>query len=107
MQNEMPPEMRAELESRPNEHLVRVFKIPPPDGQYCFGGGRPANFIEVDWFRDEEGMMASETGRSEIKEFIEKKIYARDGSALLVMSPVAAFTIDYTAAKLPIPACRF
>ena len=55
----------------------------------------------MDWFRDEEGMMESESGRSEIREFIEQKLYAKDGTALLVMSPVASFTIDYTAAKNP------
>lgn len=96
---------QMEAEAKPNPLLVRVFKVPPPDGQYCFQG-RPAKFIEVDWFRDERGMMESEAGRSELKEFIEQKIYAKDGAALLVMSPVASFTIDYTAAKNPPPATR-
>ncbi|MEO1637765.1 MAG: hypothetical protein AAFU41_00790 [Pseudomonadota bacterium] len=96
---------RAEMEQKPNPLLVRVFKVPPPTGEYCFQG-RPADFVEVDWFRDEMGMMESESGRSEIREFIEQKIYAKDGSALLVMSPVASFTIDYTAAKSPLPVKR-
>lgn len=96
---------QAEAERKPNPGLVRVFRIPPPTGEYCFQG-RPAAFVEVDWFRDDEGMMESGSGRSEIREFIEKKIYAKDGSALLVMSPVASFTIDYTAAKHPPPVDR-
>ncbi len=96
---------QSDAEKRPNPLLVRVFKVPPPTGEFCFEG-RPADFVEVDWFREEMGMMESEGGRSEIREFIEKKVYAKDGSALLVMSPVAAFTIDYTAAKNPSPVQR-
>lgn len=101
----MRPRKQTEAEAKPNPGLVRVFKVPPPTGEYCFHQ-RPAPFVEVDWFRDDQGMMESETGRSEIREFIEKKIYAKDGSALLVMSPAASFTIDYTAAKNPPPVQR-
>ena len=96
---------QIEAERKPNPGLVRVFKIPAPTDGYCFDP-KPAIFLEVDWFRDDRGMMESESGRSEIREFIEKKIYAKDGTALLVMSPVAAFTIDYTAAKNPPPVQR-
>lgn len=96
---------QIEAERKPNPHLVRVFKVPPPTGEWCFNP-QPARFLEVDWFRDEEGMMESESGRSEIREFIEQKLYAKDGTALLVMSPVASFTIDYTAAKNPPPVDR-
>jgi hypothetical protein len=97
---------KDDLEAHPNKALVRVFKVPPPDGEYCFGAGRPTDFVEVDWFRDDRGMMESETGRSEIREFIAQKTYAKDGTALLVMSPVASFTMDYTAAKRPNPVAR-
>lgn len=79
--------------------LVRVFKIPPPDGQWCFGGGIPKTFIEVDWFQDQFGMMDGETGRSEVEEFIRKKRYFDPRDAYLVLSPMASFTIGYTARR--------
>jgi hypothetical protein len=85
--------------------LIRVFKIPMPDGQFVFGG-EPKTFIEVDWFRDDPvaGLaefgfapptMATEEGRRRIAEFIKGKRYYSDSEAFLVLSSVASFTINY------------
>lgn len=89
-----------DLYSRPNPSLIRVFRIPPPTGEFCFTA-RAVEFVEVDWFQDPDNMMSTEDGREMVREFVEAKTYADDGSALLVMSPLASFTIDYTGARHP------
>lgn len=83
--------------------LVRVFKVPMPDGEFCFGSGRPKTFIEVDWFRDDadafkaEPMMLSDAGRAEVEKFIRRKGYFDEREAYLVLSTDASFTINYNA----------
>lgn len=84
---------------RSNPHLIRVFKIPPPSGQFCFGDGNEARFIEIDWFTDDAGLMASEDGRTRIKEFVRSKRYYSPDEPYLVLSPLASFTLNYTASR--------
>lgn len=91
------------MSGAPNPGLIRVFKIPAPTGQFCWGAGRLAPFVEVDWFQDTDDMMAREDGREAICDFIRQKRYAALGVPLLVMSPLGAFTINYTAARDPEP----
>lgn len=75
--------------------LIRVFEIPPPTGRFHFGGGEVQRFVEVDWFRDDEG--ASPGGQQQITDFIQAKRYYRDGQAYLVLHPLHSFTINYAA----------
>lgn len=82
-----------------NPSLVRVFRIPPPTGQFCFGDGQPAEFIEIDWFTDEAWLMSTEPGRERIAEFIRSKRYYSPDEPCLVLSPIASFTMNYTASR--------
>lgn len=82
--------------------LIRVFEMPaefPRDD--CFAGGNPTTFQMVDWFRDDLGMMLgmmeSESGRSEIAEFIRGKRYIKPDRAYLVLHEKHSFTINYSA----------
>lgn len=87
--------------------LIRVFEIPPPDGQFCFGGGKPMTFREVDWFRDDlpemrpeprdKPLMGRPEGQSMIREFVAAKVYFDSRKAYLVLSEGGSFTIGYSA----------
>lgn len=78
--------------------LIRVFKIPEPTPGYCFDGGKPATFTEVDWFRDDPtGLRKSPLSEAEITEFIKRKSYFDPNAAFLVLSPYHTFTINYKA----------
>lgn len=99
-----------------SEHLIRVFTIPAPDGEWVFEP-QPREFVEVDWFKDsldipadlwemmdagpegatrEDRSITTEKGRAALEQFIREKHYFVPGKAYLVVSPRAAFTIDYT-----------
>ena len=104
-----------------NQHLIRVFEIPPPDGRYCFGGGKVMPFIEVDWFKDSHefanewrtwpGSMTPDgasrdpddysiqtpQGRDFLADHLREKVYFDPNKAYLVMSPRGCFTINYEA----------
>jgi hypothetical protein len=71
--------------------FVRVYRLPDrlTDG-YCFGGGRPIPFLNVDWFE----APVSE-GRVGLIQFIRTKQYFEQGALFLVLadSPEFTFTI--------------
>ena len=74
---------------------IRVFEMPIfVKPSYRFGGGMPMPFVEVDWFRDDEGRMLGPTGRSEVEEFIRGKRYFREGYAYLVLHPTHPMVIN-------------
>lgn len=79
--------------------LVRVFEVPPPTGEFLFGGGKDMVFREVDWFRDDElpAGMGTEQGQKVIEEFVKGKRYYIKGRAYLVLAQAGSFTIDYIA----------
>lgn len=77
--------------------LIRVLEIPQSSGNFHFGGAEPQVFHEVDWFRDEHGMMNTEEGRHQIAEFISKKRYFNNAKAYLVLHQNHSFTIGYSA----------
>lgn len=77
--------------------LIRVFKIPPADGRFCFGGGKPMPFTEVDWFRDDDGRTDGEAGREMLICFIKQKNYYSDETPLLVLTERGTFTLNYSA----------
>jgi len=73
--------------------FVRVYRLPEKlsDG-YCFGGGRPIVFINVDWF--EAGVSE---GRGPLIDFIRTKKYFDPRARFLVIAdnhPEFTFTID-------------
>ena len=96
-------------------HLIRIFRMPMPDGQFCSGGGNPRTFIEVDWFKDSlmdpvgwtmfsedptgddpnNYSITTEKGRAFIEEYLRATQYWDDSFAYLVVSPKSAFTINY------------
>ena len=87
-------------------HLIRVFEIPPPDGQHCFGGGKPVTFVEVDWFHDALEALPSVENREALSitrpegheflaDFIRGKTYFDARKAYLVLHPSVSFTIGY------------
>lgn len=84
--------------------LVRVLEIPTPSGNSHFNGGEPQQFVEVDWFSDENqmdpdepGMMETGEGRQQVAEFIQGKQYFHPSKSYLVLHPSHSFTINYHA----------
>lgn len=78
--------------------LIRVLEIPKGDGNFRFGGGQAQPFVEVDWFRDDNGpSMSDENGRKNLADFIKGKNYFNPAKAYLVLHQAASFTINYQA----------
>ena len=100
-------------------HLIRVFEIPPPTGRFLFGGGIPADFVEVDWFKDaleactddmgffmtpEEAVplsITTQSGRDYLVSQIKMKNYYDKDKAYLLLHPTHTFTINYHAIRKP------
>lgn len=77
--------------------LVRILTIPPCSGHFHFGGGEPLTFVELDWFRDDDGLIQTPEGRKRITDFIRQKRYFREDVPLLVLTGDVCFTIGYRA----------
>jgi len=77
--------------------LIRILEIPQSSGAFHFGGPEPQTFNEVDWFRDESGMMDTPEGREKIAVFVREKRYYNADKAYLVLHQSNTFTIGYTA----------
>jgi hypothetical protein len=83
--------------------FVRVYIVPErPTNGYCFGGGVPIIFLNVDWF---EAPIAA--GRDDLIGFIKRKQYYHDNSRYLVLGdhPDFTFTIEPTNI-VPLPVVR-
>ena len=67
----------------PNGTMVFIYVLPPKlsDG-YCFGGGRPITFLNVDWFNGVDGMT-----REMLETKVRQKQYVQPGQTYLVLSP--------------------
>ena len=61
---------------------------------YCFNGGVPITFINVDWFG---GELIKE--RDHLIKFISQKQYARNGETLLVLANDPAWTFSFVVKK--------
>lgn len=85
------------MERRIKMSLIRVFEIPPKTRplDFHFDGGQPFEFIEIDWFRDDEHIL--ENNRTMIEGFIERKKYFDRSKSYLVLHPTHTFTINYKA----------
>lgn len=78
--------------------LIRVLEIPDLTAGYLFSGGKPATFIQVDWFRDDGCPLdGSNDRRADLTAFIKGKRYFREGNSYLVLHPIHPFTINYDA----------
>lgn len=75
--------------------LIRVFEIPPPIGEFVFGG-KPQSFLNVDWFRD-DGIYPTEDWEKTLREFVLGKRYNRGQPLLVMAGDGRAFTINYEA----------
>jgi hypothetical protein len=72
--------------------FLRVYRLPEKlTNGYCFGGGVPIAFTNVDWF---EAFV--EDGREKLVQFIRGKQYYRRDARFLVLGdrPDFVFTID-------------
>lgn len=61
--------------------FVRIYRLPEKltDG-FCFGGGRPIAFMNVDWFDVPDSM-----GRSKLEAFVRTKSYFDSAASFLVL----------------------
>lgn len=75
-----------------NGTMVFVYLLPEKlsDG-FCFSGGRPITFTNVDWFNGVDGMT-----REMLEKEVRKKYYAIPGSNFLVMSPENNLSFTFT-----------
>jgi hypothetical protein len=78
--------------------LVRVYRLPADKLTYgyCFGGGMPITFQNVDWFE-----APVDLGREALVAFIKGKKYFKPDARFLVLGdhPALTFTIDPTATE--------
>lgn len=71
--------------------MVRVYKLPQQlSNGFCFGGGIPITFLNVDWF---EALVPA--GTAPLREFIRRKNYFDPHARYLALSddPSLTFTI--------------
>jgi hypothetical protein len=67
----------------PNGTMVHVYKLPESlYAGYCFNGGQPVEFLNVDWFNGYKNMK-----REDLEAYIRGKPYAQTGGDFLVLSP--------------------
>lgn len=74
--------------------FVRVYRLPPKlTAGYCFGGGVPITFVNVDWFEAPEN-----EGQDGLVRFVKTKRYYSNRDRFLVIGdkPQFTFTIEPT-----------
>ena len=74
--------------------MIFVYELPMRDklaNGYCFGGGVPINFLNVDWFSEDAVMSIKDC-----KSFIKSKGYYKPNARFLVLStlPGRSFVIE-------------
>jgi hypothetical protein len=73
---------------RAAEPLIRVYRLPEKlTNGFCFGGGTPIPFINVDWFNAEPpaDMGIATPTRDELTAFIKSKVYWDPSARFLVL----------------------
>lgn len=66
-----------------NEKMIYVYELPERmSNGFCFGGGKPITFKNVDWFNSFDGIT-----KEHIEASVKEKIYAVEGKRFLVCSP--------------------
>ena len=80
-----------------SSEMIRVYRLPQKlsDG-YCFGGGKPIAFLNVDWFGAVPPEGIEEPTRDQLVEFIQAKNYYDATARYLVLDdrPDATFIIE-------------
>lgn len=73
---------------REQDLMIYVYRLPVKmsDG-FCFGGGVPITFTNVDWFSG-----SAEMTRADVEKFIRAKNYLTPGHKWLVLSDTPDFT---------------
>ena len=75
-----------------NSTMVYVYKLPEELSKgFCFGGGVPITFLNVDWFNGFDGMT-----QDDIRKNIALKKYITDGNMFLVLSPENCISFTMT-----------
>lgn len=97
-------ELSEEMKRRAYESMKReqalimhVYRLPEKlNSGYCFGGGNPIAFTNVDWFGGPEDLT-----RPEIEKFIRGKRYCTPGKYLVLSdTPERTFCFTVEAGKL-------
>ena len=78
--------------------FVRVYRLPTKlTNGYCFGGGVPIAFTNVDWFE-----ASISDGRDVLADFVRSKRYYDKTARFLVLAddPALTFTIEREVARV-------
>ncbi len=77
---------------RETDMFIRVYRLPAKlsDG-FCFGGGVPIEFTNVDWFNG-----SAEMKRADVEAFVRGKKYCTPGHKWLVLSDTPEFTFQFS-----------
>lgn len=80
-----------------NSTAVFVYKLPGKlsDG-FCFEGGNPVTFLNVDWFNGADGM-----NRDMLEKEVQNKVYVQAGETYLVLSPENDISFTFTGKPRP------
>jgi hypothetical protein len=76
------------------ETFIRVYRLPTKlTNGFCFGGGQPIEFLNVDWFQIPEHVQVT---RDELEKMIKAKIYWDPHARFLVLDsrPGETFVIE-------------
>lgn len=88
MEQEIPDWVKRE-----QEIFIRVYELPDKlNGGFCFGGGVPITFTNVDWFNGQADMK-----RADVEKFVRGKKYVKPGRKYLVLSDTPEFTFQFAA----------
>lgn len=79
------------MNTEDRNHFIRVYCLPEKlTNGYCFNGGNPITFLNVDWIEAPE-----KEGREKLEEFLQSKCYVKPGVKYLVLSDYAPFTFQF------------
>lgn len=73
-----------------DKHMCFVYRLPHElsDG-FCFGGGKPITFLNVDWFGTETHLMPGDTlDGADLISYIKQKRYYDPTKHFLVLKPM-------------------
>ena len=82
------------------ETFIRVYRLPTKlTNGFCFGGGQPIEFLNVDWFQIPEHVQVT---RDELEKMIKAKVYWDPHARFLVLDsrPGETFVIEPDTAKV-------
>jgi hypothetical protein len=78
----------------PSSERIHVYRLPRVLNQgYCFGGGNPVTFQNVDWFDTPDKNFSPPMTLVELVDFISKKNYAHRGESYLILGETFAHRV--------------